>query len=493
MCIGTDREQRARASRADKEFPVRHAIAFVDLDGDTTLDAQVDQPLLPFLGIDAFGIAERLERGERGVAEDVDAIVVDALGDDLERLLENPPLKRGVRETLPLLPALDAPLHERSRVVVLDARAVELDLMDRTDHVVQRLACPRTERGRDPEVVLETHAEPEPRGIVDVALHGIFVWKLVAPGVVVRHTVRPQRDALCTVGERHRSVRAVAVHVMVEECAQSSGCPAQAASTMVQRTPDTSVCPPRRSGNGAWRAASVNSRSGFDWMRSAMKRYDANRSAAPGRHPRCAKRTSVSKSIPSQSSCMRAKNSRGPIFSYRKPSALRASPDVSRPAACMPRSSASMRTRHAVCVSMNVQTGAPTRPATRSVAADFASCRDESPACWCRRRGRGLSVAGRSIASSADAGVNATRSAEYELFERTTASLDSRSSRSARSSLVSRSAPAPAPMVQTRSSFFSWTIRESSRPKWNGSVSVGRIAAPLLRKAAAAASSFVTA
>src|SRR5438093_411765 len=32
----------------------------------------------------------------------------------------------------------------------------------------------------------------------------------------------------------------------------------------------------------------------------------------------------------------------------------------------MPRSSASMRTRHAVCVSMKVHTGAPTRPATRS-------------------------------------------------------------------------------------------------------------------------------
>jgi hypothetical protein len=130
---------------------------------------------------------------------------------------------------------------------------------------------------------------------------------------------------------------------------------------------------------------------------------------------------------------------------------------------------------------------------SRSVAADFASCREDRPACWCKRRGNGLSVAGRSIASSADAGVNATRSAEYELFERTTASLDSRSSRSARSSLVSSNAPAPAPIVQTRSSFFSWTIRDSSWPKWNGSVRAGRIAAPFPRKTAAAWSSFVTA
>ena len=61
-----------------------------------------------------------------------------------------------------------------------------------------------------------------------------------------------------------------------------------------------------------------------------------------------------------------------------------------------------------------------------------------------------------------DAGANATRSAEYELFDRTIASLDSRSPRRARSSVVERSAPAPAPMVQTRSRRFSWTIRESS-------------------------------
>jgi len=45
---------------------------------------------------------------------------------------KNPSLKRGVRETLPLLPALDAAFHERTRVVVLDARAVDLDLMDRS-------------------------------------------------------------------------------------------------------------------------------------------------------------------------------------------------------------------------------------------------------------------------------------------------------------------------------------------------------------------------
>src|SRR5438094_388552 len=39
---------------------------------------------------------------------------------------------------------------------------------------------------------------------------------------------------------------------------------------------------------------------------------------------------------------------------------------MSRPAACMPRSSASMRTRQAAWVSMTAHTGAPTRPATSS-------------------------------------------------------------------------------------------------------------------------------
>jgi len=74
------------------------------------------------------------------------------------------------------------PFTERTRVVVLDARAVDLDLMDRTDHVVQRLRVAAPKRRRDPEVVLETYAKPEPCRIVDVALHRVFIRKLVAPG-----------------------------------------------------------------------------------------------------------------------------------------------------------------------------------------------------------------------------------------------------------------------------------------------------------------------
>src|SRR5438874_10108918 len=179
----------------------------------------------------------------------------------------------------------------------------------------QRLTRIRAERRRDPEIVFEPNAKAETRGVLDVALHIVLVAQLLFPWVVVRHAVRPCRHALRAVRERYRAVRAVAVDVVIEERAQISGWPAHAASTIVQSTPDTSVCPPSSRGNGASRAASVNSRNGFAWIRSAMKRYEAKRSAAPGRQPRCAKRTRVSKSMPSQSSCMRAKNSFGPIFS----------------------------------------------------------------------------------------------------------------------------------------------------------------------------------
>src|SRR5437016_11449321 len=104
-----------------------HAVALVDLYPDSPLDAEVDEPLLPLLGIDALGIAERLKRRERGMAEDVDAIAVDPLGDDFERAFEYPFLERGVGEPLPLLPSFHPTLHECTRVVVGDARAVDLD------------------------------------------------------------------------------------------------------------------------------------------------------------------------------------------------------------------------------------------------------------------------------------------------------------------------------------------------------------------------------
>ena len=160
---------------------------------------------------------------------------------------------------------------------------------------------------------------------------------------------------------------------------------------------------------------------------------------------------------------------------------MRASPDASRPAAAIPRSSASIRTRQAVCDSRYVHTGAPTRPATRSSrsavvtrrmsasirAPSSAShaptawsaggqrgwrrrrsrrraCRRRgaslpsagagprgSPACWWSSRASGLSVAGSAIASSAEAGVSPTISALYALFERTR-SASRRAARAAR-------------------------------------------------------------
>src|SRR5207237_1014923 len=81
---------------------------------------------------------------------------------------------------------------------------------------------------------------------------------------------------------------------------------------IVEGAPETSGWPPIRSGTGASRAAAVKSRSGPAAMRSAWKRSDKKRSSADGRQPRCANRTRVSKSMPSPSSPISAKNSRGP-------------------------------------------------------------------------------------------------------------------------------------------------------------------------------------
>src|SRR5207253_571992 len=162
---------------------------------------------------------------------------------------------------------------------------------DRADEVVQRLAGIRAQLRRDPQVVLEADAEAEARSVVDVPLHVVLVAQLLLPRVVIGHAVRPSGDALRAVRERHRAIRAIAVDVVIEKRAQISGCPAQAASTIVQSTPDTSVCPPSSSGNGAARAASVNSRSGFARIRSAMKTYEGHRAAATGRPPACATRT----------------------------------------------------------------------------------------------------------------------------------------------------------------------------------------------------------
>src|SRR6184192_3109795 len=381
---------------------MRHAVALVDLDRDVALHAEIDEPLLPLLGINPLGIAKRLKCRERRVAQDVDAVAVNPFGNYLERALENPPLERGIAEAVALLEHLDPAFHEGPGVVVANPFSVEVDLVDRADEVVQRLAGVGTERRRDTEVVFETDPEAETRSVIDVALHVVLVAQLLLPGVVIRHSVRPGGHALRAVRKRHGAVRAVAVDMVIEERVQISVCPAQAASTIVQKAPDTSVWPPSRRGNGASRAASVKSRSGFVAIRSVMKRYDAKRSSAAGRHRRCAKRTSMSKSIPSPSS---------PIFA-KKSRALRASPETSRPAACMPRSSASIRTRHAVCDSMNVHTGAPTRPATTSSLSGVvtirmsASMRSPSRSCHAGRARSSGGHPGWRVRSAASVGVS---------------------------------------------------------------------------------------
>src|SRR2546428_9298219 len=249
------------------------------------------------------------------MAEDVDAIAVDTYSDHLECPFEDPALQIRIAESLDLLEHLRAALQVRPRVVVGNSLPIELDLVDRADHVVERLPKIGRERRRDAEVVLDPNAQTEPCGVLEVSLDVVLGPQLVPPGIVVGHAVRPDRDTLRPALERHRAVGAVAVDVVIEERAHISGCPAQAASTIVQNAPDTSVCPPRSSGNGASRAASVNSRRGFVAMRSALKRYEAKRSSAWGRQPRCAKSTSMSNNMPSPSSPIFAKNSRGPTSS----------------------------------------------------------------------------------------------------------------------------------------------------------------------------------
>src|SRR6185503_11472296 len=189
-----------------------------------------------------------------------------------------------------------------------------LELVERADHVVERRARRRSEGRRDAEVVFEANAQSEPRGVVEIAQHVVVVAHLSRPREVVRYAVRPHRHRARAPRERDGAVGTLGVDVVIEELErQGSGWPAHAASTSVHSTPDTRVCPPSSSGNGAARAAAVNSRSSPCANASERKRSDAKRSCAEGCQPRCAKSTRVSKSIPSPSSPRRAKNAAGPI------------------------------------------------------------------------------------------------------------------------------------------------------------------------------------
>src|SRR5439155_1232982 len=53
MRVGPDGEERTGSCRANEKFSMGHAVALIDLDRDPPLDAESDQPLLPFLGVDA--------------------------------------------------------------------------------------------------------------------------------------------------------------------------------------------------------------------------------------------------------------------------------------------------------------------------------------------------------------------------------------------------------------------------------------------------------
>src|SRR5437762_12663986 len=118
----------------------------------------------------------------------------------------------------------------------------------RADEVMERGAGGVAERRSDAQVPLEPDAQPEPGGVVDVPEHVVVVPHLVAPRVVVGHAMRAHLYRRRASRQRYGAIRAIAVDVMVEERAHGSGCPAHAASTSVQSTPDTRACPPSSSG-----------------------------------------------------------------------------------------------------------------------------------------------------------------------------------------------------------------------------------------------------
>src|SRR2546430_6996730 len=118
MRVRADGERRARAGRAHEELTVRDAVALVDLDRDPALHAERDEPLLPLRGVRDLGVAERLQRRERWMAEDVDAVSLDALRDDLQDPLADPRPNGRIREAVTRLGSLVARLPVIARVVV---------------------------------------------------------------------------------------------------------------------------------------------------------------------------------------------------------------------------------------------------------------------------------------------------------------------------------------------------------------------------------------
>src|SRR5206468_7732701 len=218
--VRSDRETRTEPLRALEELAVRDAVGLVHLDRDVGIDARPDETFLPFRGERPLGVAERRKGTHRGVPEDVDALGLDALADDLERALSDAALQVGVEVALGFAIRVHAAFEERAGVVVADPlTGRDLDLVQCADDVMERVARRWAERRRDAEVELETDAQAQARGVVEVAQHIVVVTHLLLPRVVVGDAVRADADGLRATLEAHRAVAAIAVDVMVEQLA----------------------------------------------------------------------------------------------------------------------------------------------------------------------------------------------------------------------------------------------------------------------------------
>ena len=171
--------------------------------------------------------------------EDADAHTLDAVAHDVQRALADAAQESRVGEARRLVVFLRPSLEEGAGRVVADPLTVDLDLMERADQVLERAARGVAQRRSDAEVPFESDAQPERGGVVDVSKHVVVVPHLVAPREMVGHAVRTHLHRRGAPRERYGAVRAVAMDVVIEECVHGSGCPAQAASTSVQRTPET--------------------------------------------------------------------------------------------------------------------------------------------------------------------------------------------------------------------------------------------------------------
>ena len=151
------------------------------------------------------------------MAEDVDPIVLEAVPYDVDHALADPPGQRAIAEAVARGEGGDSALEERAGVVEADPHAVDLELVQRADHVVERRARRRAKRRRDADVVFEADAQSQARRVVDVAQHVVVVPQLLAPGKMVRHAVRAHRDGARALFERDRAVGALGVDVVVEQ------------------------------------------------------------------------------------------------------------------------------------------------------------------------------------------------------------------------------------------------------------------------------------